>query len=67
MYLIPQEYKCIKCGYIASYSPHDSWPAPVLPISENPVCPQCWEVFLCNEVGGIMTLVRPIKEDNKIT
>lgn len=49
MYLVPQPYRCPKCGFESNYGPHDPFGAPVL--SEGPVCPQCYANFLRKYCG----------------
>ena len=50
MYITPQPYKCIKCGYEQKWTPHDHQSTPVVN-SGDPVCPQCWSNFLMSNLG----------------
>jgi DNA-directed RNA polymerase subunit RPC12/RpoP len=45
MYILPQKYKCKKCGFEFMWSPHDRSFYPVT-MDEEPVCPKCWSEFL---------------------
>ena len=50
MYIEPQKYKCIKCGYEEDWSPHAKHSnAPV--IGAGPVCPSCWKEFINANLG----------------
>jgi DNA-directed RNA polymerase subunit RPC12/RpoP len=44
-YLMPQPYKCIKCEYEFTFSPHNQHPAPTT-YEQDPVCPKCWHEFI---------------------
>jgi predicted RNA-binding Zn-ribbon protein involved in translation (DUF1610 family) len=48
MYLVPQAYRCPKCGFECKYSPHDLHPAPVVQIRgrEFVVCPSCYRTWI---------------------
>lgn len=48
-YVIPQPYTCPKCNSEHMYSPHNSFPAPVLRGEDGidkPICPNCYAKFL---------------------
>lgn len=61
MYILPQPYKCPKCGHECQYSPHDGHGAPVF--NAGPVCPRCWGEFVLS-VAPIMDCVTfPRKKD----
>lgn len=49
MYILPQPYKCDKCGFTQEYSPHHTHNAPVL--DEEPICPSCFEKFIRASCG----------------
>lgn len=49
MYIVPQPYKCLKCGHEFKFSPHNQHDAPVT--NGDPVCPDCWDRFLRTYVG----------------
>jgi DNA-directed RNA polymerase subunit RPC12/RpoP len=61
MYQFASPYKCTKCGHEFKFSPTDGHSAPVFSkeveksngvhIKSMPVCPQCWQDFLINNVG----------------
>lgn len=59
MYLIPQPYKCPKCGHECFYSPHEPHPSPVLEVTQfiDPTCPECWQQFIKQHVP-VMERVR---------
>jgi DNA-directed RNA polymerase subunit RPC12/RpoP len=48
-YILPQPYKCGRCGFECQYSPDHSFPAPV--IGDYVACPKCWREFLREHVG----------------
>ena len=48
-YILPQTYVCPKCNGEQKYSPHNSFPAPVLGGKDGidkPICPFCYAKFL---------------------
>ena len=61
MYLMPQPYKCVKCGHEFHFTPHQSHPGPIL--SEQvkgergeytrymPTCPHCYAAFIREHIG----------------
>jgi DNA-directed RNA polymerase subunit RPC12/RpoP len=44
-YIMPQPYKCIKCGHEFMFSPHCHHSAPMTS-EQDPACPRCWDEFL---------------------
>lgn len=63
MYIVPQLYKCPKCGYECQYGPHDKHPAPI--VGADPVCPKCWALFLHANVGLMESTVWPTQKTAK--
>ena len=56
MYILPQPYKCPKCGHEYQYSPHDGHEMPVF--NAGPVCPRCWGEFVLSVVPIMDCVVR---------
>jgi DNA-directed RNA polymerase subunit RPC12/RpoP len=54
-YLIPQTYKCIKCGFEIKYSPHNHHSSPTT--DDFISCPNCWEQFLREHIGELKCTV----------
>jgi hypothetical protein len=50
MYVAQQTHKCIECGHVFEYGPHDHHPAPITS-KGKPVCPVCWDNFLHKNLG----------------
>lgn len=55
MHLIGQPHKCIKCGHEFKFSIHDYHSAPTTSACD-PVCPMCWDKFLCQIGLGYCTV-----------
>jgi hypothetical protein len=61
MYIIPKQYKCVKCAFEFMWGPHHDHGAPLMSREETtdsgtvthsmPVCPKCWTDFLLKNVG----------------
>lgn len=59
-YILPQPYKCEKCGHEQSCSPHNPHAAPWIQVESGallPVCPVCFANFLAANTG----LMQPVK------
>lgn len=54
MYIIPQKYKCDKCGYETMYSPHDAGDVTLCDIDGHPFCPKCLSEFLKKNIGTLV-------------
>lgn len=64
MYILPRNYECFKCNFSFIWGPHEGSTLPYIsyePTEEKhhpvngPVCPQCWNRFLVENIGyGIM-------------
>ena len=61
MYILPQQYKCPKCGHECQYSPHDGHEMPVF--NAGPVCPRCWGEFVLSVVPIMDCVTFPRKKD----
>lgn len=58
-YQCPQPYKCDRCGHEMQYTPHERHPAPV--VSDDPVCPKCFERFIREHCGILQYSGPPLR------